>query len=26
VNCRGCGPLGSCNRPTCDCCDDNCHF
>jgi hypothetical protein len=26
VNCRACGPLGSCNRPTCDCCDDNCHF
>merc|ERR1712110_1043306 len=23
VNCRACGPLGSCNRPTCDCCDDN---
>ena len=20
------GPLGSCNRPTCDCCDDNCYL
>jgi len=26
VNCKNCGPLGSCNRPTCDCCDENCHF
>merc|ERR1719378_907182 len=25
VDCNACGPLGSCNRPTCDCCDENCH-